>query len=159
MPDDLPIDVLTELGRVTWAAIKLEDYTESVCSFIQPANPRTDRRLVGEKIKDAKRVLAGWPSGVRDEAVAWLERARLAIERRNAVLHATPLVWIKPGRRGDQRFLLGEMPRKGRPYTELPLTVESLSELRSVLAAAGAGWRDLVMALTPEPKRQESQER
>jgi hypothetical protein len=51
--DHLPIDVLTELGRVTWAAIKLEDYVESVCSFIEPANPRTDMRQLGQKIKDA----------------------------------------------------------------------------------------------------------
>jgi len=54
MPDDLPVDVLTELGRVTWAAIKLEDYTEGLCSLIDPANPRTDKRQVSQKIKDAK---------------------------------------------------------------------------------------------------------
>ena len=46
MSTDLPVDVLTELGRVTWAAIKLEDYTEGLCSLIEPTNPRTDRRQV-----------------------------------------------------------------------------------------------------------------
>jgi hypothetical protein len=65
--DDLLVEVLTELGRVTWAAIKLEDYTESLCSTIDPANPRTDRRQVSTKIKDAKKVLNGWPtSAARD---------------------------------------------------------------------------------------------
>jgi hypothetical protein len=42
------------------------------------------------------------------------------------------------------------MPRKGRPYCERPLTVESLSELRSVLENAADGWRDLVIALATE---------
>jgi hypothetical protein len=34
MPEELPIEVFTELGRVTWAAIKLEDYTKSMCATI-----------------------------------------------------------------------------------------------------------------------------
>jgi hypothetical protein len=93
--DELPVDVLTELGRVTWAAIKLGDYAEGICSGIDPHNPRNDKRMVSTKISEAKSVLAKWPeSAVRDEACAWLERARLALERRNAALHATPMVWI-----------------------------------------------------------------
>jgi hypothetical protein len=150
--DDLPTDVLTELGRVTWAAINLEDYVKSLCSFIEPADPRTDHRVVSTKIKDAKKVLADWSNpSVRDEALAWLERAGQAIERRNAVLHATPLVWFEqPGQRGERRFFLGEMPRKGRSYVGRPLTVESLAELRSVLVGAAYGWRDLVIAVGTE---------
>lgn len=113
MPDDLPVDVLTELGRVTWAAIKLEDYTESLCAFIQPANPRTDKRQVSQKIKDAKRVLKGWPnSRVREDAMTWLERASYAIEQRNAALHATPVVQLGCPTANEQRLLLGEMPRE-----------------------------------------------
>ena len=144
--DELPVDVLTELGRVTWAAIKLEDYAESVCAFIDPVNPRTDRRQVSTKIKDARKVMATWPdTSPRDEATAWLERTRLALERRNAVLHATPMVWIDQG--GNEQLFLGEMPRKDSLYTERPLTVESLAELRSQLDAAADGWRDVVMAV------------
>jgi hypothetical protein len=151
--DDLPIDVLTELGRVTWAAIKLEDYVESVCSFIEPANPRTDMRQLGQKIKDAQKVLTAKPvSATRDQAKAWLERARQAIEQRNAALHATPVVQLGE----PQRLLLGEMPRKGRPYFERPLTVEALGELRSVLESAADGWRELVIAVGTEFRLQES---
>ena len=47
---DLDTDVLIELGRVAWAAIVLEDYVEGLCSFIDPSNPREDRRSVGQKI-------------------------------------------------------------------------------------------------------------
>jgi hypothetical protein len=146
MSDELSVDVFTELGRVTWAAIKLEDYVEDVCLHIEPVNPRTDKRQVSTKIKDAQRVLAARPrSATRDKAAEWLERGRQAIERRNAALHATPIVWVGPERVAD-RLGLGEMPRKGRPYFERPLTVESLSELRSVLENAADGWRDLVVA-------------
>jgi hypothetical protein len=153
MPDELPEEVLTELGRVTWAAIKLEDYTESLCSFIDPANPRTDKRMVSRKIKDAKKVLTGWPiSQVRDDAMAWLERASQAIEERNAALHATPVVWI--GGSDDGKLFLGEMPRANRPYNERPLTVDSLSALRSVLENAASGWRDIVIAIGVESRLQ-----
>ena len=96
-------------------------------------------------------------SSTRDEARAWLERARVAVERRNAALHATPLVRVEPGRRdGPERLLLGEMPRHGRPYVERQLTVDSLAELRSVLVAAVEGWRDLVIAVSAERKRQDA---
>jgi hypothetical protein len=87
---------------------------------------------------------------VRDEAIVWLERARQAIERRNAALHATPIVWIGLDQGGQLR--LGEMPRKGNPYVERPLTVESLSELRSVLEYAADGWVDLAVKMGTEPR-------
>ena len=145
--DELPVDVLTELGRVTWAAIKLEDYAKSICSFIQPSNPREDRRQISQKLKDATDVLKGWPdSSPRDQAAAWLQRAGQALERRNAMLHATPMVPVaKDGSLGP--LFLGEMPRKNAPYTERALTVESLAKLRSVLQGAASGWRDLILAV------------
>lgn len=162
MPDDLPVDVLSELGRVTWAAIKLEDYTEGLCSLIEPKNPRIDKRQVSQKIKDAKRVLMGWPnSTVRCDAMAWLERASHAIEKRNAALHATPLVQLSRPPATEKRLLLGEMPRADRPYAdrpynERPLTVESLSALRSVLEDAFSGWRDVAIAAGAESRFQTS---
>ncbi len=150
--DDLPAEVFAELGRVTWAAILLEDYTESLCSIIQPADPRTDKRSVGRKIKDAQQVLRGWPvsSPTRDAAATWLERARAVIERRNAALHATPVVLSLRGHPDDGQQYLGEMPRAGRSYRQWPLRVETLSELRSVLIDARSGWRELAIAVHTE---------
>jgi hypothetical protein len=56
MPDDLPLDVLTELGRVTWAVIRLEDYTEDVCRNIELADVRTaDKRPLSQKIRSRPR--------------------------------------------------------------------------------------------------------
>jgi hypothetical protein len=57
---------------------------------------------------------------------------------------------FKSGPRGEPPFLLGEVPRKDRPYVERPIAVESLTELRSVLVAAAEGWRDLVTAVGTE---------
>ena len=150
MPDELPVHVFTELGRVTWVRRSSSRTTSRTCARI--SNPRTDKRQVSTKIRDAQKVLAARaPSATRDEAAAWLEHARQAIERRNAALHATPIVWV--GReRAEDRLGLGEMPRKGRPYFERPLTVESLGELRSVLKDAADGWRDLVIALGTESR-------
>ena len=128
-----------------------------MCSQTDPANPRTDKRQVSAKIRDARRVLAAMTrSTARDEAAEWLERARQAMERRNAALHATPIVWM--GRdRAEDRLGLGEMPRNGRPYVERPLTVESLSELHSILENAASGWRVLVIALATESRPQAPQ--
>jgi hypothetical protein len=152
MPDELlPIDVLTELGRVTWAAIILENHTADTCLVIDPADPSTDRRQIGQKIKDAKGVLNSWPaSSARDDAKAWLERARLALDRRNAALHASPLGYLKAGRLD---LVLGEKPRRGTPHVERPLTVESLSELRSVLEDACARWMHVHFATSAESDR------
>jgi hypothetical protein len=36
---DVSDEVLTELGRLTLAAIDLESTVDTVCSFIEPSNP------------------------------------------------------------------------------------------------------------------------
>jgi hypothetical protein len=148
MPDEPPVEVLTELGRVTWVAIKLEDYVEDICSRIESVHPLTqDYRMISQKIKNAKKILNDkGPSATRDRALKWLESAHLAIERRNATLHAIPLAFLN--RDGQHELGLGQRPRRDRAYAEYRLTVESLSELRSVLNKAADGWRDLALALT-----------
>jgi hypothetical protein len=84
------------------------------------------------------------PSATRNRALKWLENAHLAIERRNATLHAIPLAFLNR----DGQHELGQRPRGDRAHAEYRLTVESLSELRSVLSKAADGWRDLALALT-----------
>ena len=67
-------------------------------------------------------------------------------------MRATRIVWV--GRKhAEDRLGLGEMPRKGRPYFGRPLTVESLSELCSVLENAADGWRDLAIARDTDSTR------
>ena len=47
MPDELPVDVFTELGRVTWAAIKLEDYVREHVLAHRPREP-ANRQAAGQ---------------------------------------------------------------------------------------------------------------
>jgi len=123
-------------------------------SHIDPRDPLADdRRPISKRIREAKQALARRAaSEMRDKATAWLDRASVAIERRNAALHATPIVWIDDERRCA--FGLGELRRADRPYFGRPLTVESMSELRSVLDKAAEGWNDLVVAFGTESMRQ-----
>ncbi|HEV7973823.1 hypothetical protein [Amycolatopsis sp.] len=150
-PDELPLDVLTELGRVTWAVIKLEDYAEDICARVLGNSRFDSTKPVRRKIEAALTDLAGRPaSDLRDAATRWLTTVDRALTQRNEALHARPLVWVEmdPAKRHDPaQHRLGVMPRGGRSYSELPLTVESLGVLRQELVAAVTGWRDLVLAL------------
>jgi hypothetical protein len=153
--DELPEDVLTELGRVTWAFIVLEDAVKWLCSSIAPHDPR-NRPQLRPMMNQARTALSGWPqSQARRDAYAWIDRADRAMDARNATLHATPLTWVGPtGPTEPARMLLGEMPRGNRrPYYERPLTVESLSELRTLLVEAMTGWRDLILSVAEAKER------
>src|SRR4051794_11426257 len=121
--EELPDEVLIELGRFTWAAIMLEDPTDSWCSVIHYANPREDRRSIGQKIKDARRDLLTWRESPGIEHVdTWLLGAAHALVRRNALLHSVPLVVTD--REGQSiGHALGELPRSGREYFARHLTV------------------------------------
>ncbi|WP_435583331.1 hypothetical protein [Amycolatopsis thermoflava] len=145
--DEPPADALTALGRIAWAAIELESCVIDLCSLVKPVNPRTDRRPVSKQIEHAKAVLRCWtPSESRDAAISWLDRAAVAMDRRNAALHATPMVRFGLDRR-PLGYALGEMPRAGRPYFSRPFEVDALTELRDVLSEAAAGWREIMLAL------------
>jgi len=149
--------VLLELGRVTWAAVHLEAFTDRMCSLIGPANPRSDRRTIGRKIDDAQKVLTSWPATpARDAASTWLARARDAVYRRNATLHAVPMTWFLEGE--APRPILGEMPYRDRPYVERPITTESLVELRNLLAEPLKDWLPVLAGVRRE-MRQRSRQR
>jgi hypothetical protein len=143
--DELPDIVLIELGRFTWAAILLEDLTDSLCGFIHYANPREDRRSIGQKIKDARRKLGTWNRSPDIDAIdSWLIRAAEALERRNALLHSVPMVLMDSEGR-SVGHALGEMPRSGSDYFERHLTVDGVRQVRYELQIARNGWRETVL--------------
>jgi hypothetical protein len=72
--------------------------------------------------------------------------------------NGVPMTWIGPDLGSEQPLYLGEMPRNGSPYTERPLTVDSLAELRALIEGAFQGWRDMVLAVFAESERQKSGE-
>jgi hypothetical protein len=132
-------EVLTELGRVTYAAIVLEDLTAAVCHAVKRVDPRTDTRPIGQKIEEAlKELQRRSPS---DAVGTWLTAARSAIRERNAALHAIPLVVQQAPGADPLPFshALGEK-RKDAPYMERPLSVPALQPLREQLELAAADW-------------------
>ena len=146
MGDELPEAVLIELGRLTWSAIHLEDCTDGICHNVVHANPREDRRPIGQKIKDALKALSQWQNGDPevDQIRDWLVRAQLALEKRNAFLHSVPLILL------DEHYrrighALGELPRGDRGYYVRRMDVSELREVRAVLDAAQEGWEETEM--------------
>lgn len=131
--DELDDEVLTELGRVTWASLHLEDGVSWTCVL---SNPDDDNaRQISERAKAVKTLLGKQPASLpRDAVIAWLDKATDVLDRhRNQIMHARPLV--APGvDEASSVSVLGVMPRRGRggrpdrPYGERPLTVEHLRE-------------------------------
>jgi len=144
---ELPEAVLTELGRLTWSAIHLDDLTDALCRQVEhKERPREDRRPIGRKIDDALKALGLW-EGDESEAGqirAWLLRAQRALEKRNAVLHSVPLI-VFDERSRRIGHALGEMPRGERPYYERWLGASELREVREELDGALEGWTDAEM--------------
>jgi hypothetical protein len=153
-PDDA---VLLELGRLTWAAINLEDVIGTVRRAIGPTPDRLARAPVSEWIKDALEVLSAWPeSGVRDTACEWFRAAQEALEERNAVVHSVPVVIYSKanGEFTEHGPALDHIPRrKDRPFCRIPLDVDNLRLVSRKLADARQGWVDICSALLDERKR------
>jgi hypothetical protein len=149
--DSPPDDVLVELGKLTWAAINLEDAVYTVCQRIEPVD---DYRSVpiGKQISQAREALRAQPDeALRAKADAWLESASRALADRNAILHAVPVTVmplapsITPG---DLDPLLAHLPRdKAREPVHTPLTVSGLRAVWWHLEAARAGWVELAVEL------------
>ncbi|WP_432845996.1 hypothetical protein ACQPXB_35985 [Amycolatopsis sp. CA-161197] len=137
--------VLVELGRVTWAAINLEDMVGYVCRWINQAD--RDNAPASVRIDDARAVVDSTGGGnEQDRLRRWLDGARQVLEdERHQILHARPLTFMSPD--GTETDVLGVMPRptkKGRPgreYTERPLTVAHLRESHDAIVAVAEGWR------------------
>jgi hypothetical protein len=163
--------VLTELGRVTWRAIVLEGLVDSICQFIKPANPREDRRSIGQKVRDARKVMRRWSASVvRDDADAWLTQALAALDSRNGLLHATvvrgfedangavphsAVLLMEPYLQREPTTLsLGVMPRGATPYAEISLAPGALEAVAHQLSDATRGSREVLLAIDEESKRQ-----
>ena len=66
MPEEPSDAMLLELGRLTWAAINLEDVIPSMRRAMGQPPARLDRAPISEWVSNALGVLVGWPeSGTR----------------------------------------------------------------------------------------------
>lgn len=53
-------DVLLELGRLTWAAMALEEVVYSVCRIVKPRHGPYDDHPIGARVDEAVKDLAGY---------------------------------------------------------------------------------------------------
>jgi hypothetical protein len=153
-PDDA---ALLELGRMTWAAISLEDVVYGMGDALGLDTAELADMPVSASIRRELEVLNGWPgSEIRDDASKWFIAARQALEARNSVLHAVPGIWVTIG---DDHALtphgpvLEDLGRKGRPYQGRWLTEDGLRPVRLQLEEARAEWVEIFLALVEEHKR------
>lgn len=153
-PDDT---ALLELGRLTWAAMKLEDAAYEVRRAVSTATPSASAPA-SEWITDGLRILDSWhASPAREDGQAWFTDARDALNDRNAVLHTVPgfLVTLSPDCGVEQQGpVLQHVPRRNKASVRtIALTPESLRVIRDRLEAVYESWTTVILALDAERQR------
>ena len=148
---ELPDAVLIELGRLTMAALDLEDTIYVVCRCIKPRHGPYDDYPIGPRIDEALADLGTCPDEpMRERAIEWLVEAKAAMEDRNAVLHGeavTFVPWPDTTPIPDvPRDWLHFFPRdKSKAMVRIPLTVEGLRPIRQRIEAAQTAWTELAV--------------
>jgi hypothetical protein len=146
--DSLTDAELRELGRVTWAAIRLEDVARSVCSFIL-GWPVSLRDPIGTQVdKSLARLDPVSIDPKIAEIAAWLRRAKSALKERNGLLHGIPVGVLGEvdGEPGElPGTYLQHIPRKGRLPAPIKIDAQTLSGLADRLEAAYPGWAEASM--------------
>jgi hypothetical protein len=148
---DPPDEALLELGRLTWAAILLEDVVYEVCRAIKPRHGPSDDVPIGTQINEALTDLGECPPDqMRSTATAWLREAKDALDLRNATLHAVPVTFIPMSGTTplfeDGTDWLTHFPRdKNRPAIHTATTVAGFTPVRERLQRARKGWIDVAV--------------
>ena len=150
--DQLSDEVLLEIGRLMWAAIKLESVVYPVCRSIKPRRGGSVEIPIGQQIHLARQDLKAFPrDDLRVRADAWLIRARDALKERTTVMHAAPETFAPLASHLSSGVLdrvLARIPRgKADPPTGCPFTLEELRRVRLRVERARNGWRELATTL------------
>jgi hypothetical protein len=158
-PDDA---VLLELGRMTWAAINLEDVIPMMRRAIGSEPENLSRAPVSEWIKDALECLASWSeSKARKAAIQWFNAAQRALKERNQILHSVPVVVVTRhpnGRFTEHGQALDHLPRGASDsFSRTPLSEDNLRRVSQRLAVARQGWVQIWQALLEESKRNDNE--
>lgn len=153
MDGDPDGDVQLELGRMTWAAMALEEVVYSVCRAVKPRHGPYDDHPIGARIDEAVKDLDAYhDAALQERTRQWLLEAKAALEARNSVLHSTHVVfWPLPGTTPIPETtgaFLAHFPRKDKQtQVQTPLTVQGLSQMRCRLQAAREEWAAVASAV------------
>jgi len=141
--DQISQSVFAELGRLTYAAIRLEDVTRAAVRWI---DPKLDSLSVRRLIETAQKIVETWPqSEDRDFCDQWLEGSSNALLRRNEVIHSIPAIYVElidaEGGMNEVGPVLEHNPRfQHQTPGRTRLTVEDLAPVTAQLRTARAGW-------------------
>jgi hypothetical protein len=141
-PDD---GVLLELGRLTWAAMALEEVVYTVCRVVKPRHGPYDDHPIGARVAEGLRDLHDLDPPLQGTVRAWLVEAKDSLAARNSVLHSTHVVFEPlPGTTpipATTGAFLAHFPRCGNgTQVQTPLTVAGLAPLCRRLEAARQDW-------------------
>lgn len=134
---DLDASQTMAIGRLTWAAIKLDGVVVWICRKVPkaPYKPGQDR---GQFVKATMKANPN-PSASLRAAFDWMAEAARVLERRNKVLHAESVAFLDPeGLRLDNGTLLNQ--RGGTTYTSL--SPEALDDITRAIEDVYRGWRE-----------------
>jgi hypothetical protein len=133
---------LLALGRLTWAATRLDGVVTWICRKVPGAvyRPGQDR---GQFVQATMRANPN-PSPSLQAAFDWMAEAAKALEPRNKVLHAESVGFLDPdGRRLDDGTLLNQ---RGGP-TYMSLSVEAFDEITEAIEVVYRRWREADLAV------------
>ena len=139
---DLDEDQTAAVGRLTWAAIKLEGVVIWICRKAPNAvyRPGLDRSQFVKATMKANPE----PSKSLQDAFEWMAEAGRVLDLRNKVLHAESVAFLdSDGRRLDTGTLLNQ--RGGATYTSL--SVEAFDKISDAIEHVYQGWRAADLAV------------
>ncbi|MER3388551.1 MAG: hypothetical protein RJQ01_00830 [Microcella sp.] len=142
MPE-LPPKIYEALGRMTWAAMGVEERARSltlhVLGFDRTAKPVGT--LIQAAIERLERVDANPP---RPASVEWLKRARAGLERRNEVLHSEYIEWWDETdgkvERSSDSYLLHLPNKQSKPAVHVSVDEETFDGIAQELNETIAAW-------------------
>jgi hypothetical protein len=149
MSHGLSDDLLRELGLITWESITLEDHVYQVAGHLT-VDP--DRDPVGTCIRKASLKLQQLqPDRDLDDAIAWFEAARVALEDRNALMHGLPKVAFRRTPEGtlypDGVEAIEDLGRENRIGRVTALEIGALRKISSRLANVNARWQAVTIGV------------
>lgn len=147
-------DVLTELGRLTLAAVYLEDYARALIWRLVPNEMgAVDTAPIGNRIDAAVRAANKLNDAtLAAEIKTWLSEVKAALGQRNTILHSTPVTYMPlPGVsavEGTTGEFLHHFPSDpNRAQVQTALTVTGLRPISVRLIRVRGSWRDLTVRL------------
>lgn len=138
--------VLLELGRLVYAAIELERATYMLCRAVKPWSHEKPEPPISRAVATSLAIVRAKPEcEIRASTETWLTSSLAALQERNSVVHADPMVRYESHDGEDFKRVGGAQlvhfpSDKSRPAVRTDLTVEGLRPIREKIEELGSRW-------------------